>query len=82
MGEEQTRLQAGDTIFVPRAVNHAFNCVSEKPGKLMMTIQLAGNMENFFRKLANLLPENGAPDIGAIQKVYQEHDSAIVGPQV
>jgi uncharacterized cupin superfamily protein len=80
VGDEQTRLKPGDTMFVPRKVNHCFDCVSNEPGKLLVTIQPAANMEGFFRQLGKLLPEHGAPDMAAMQKLYQQHDSAIVGP--
>jgi quercetin dioxygenase-like cupin family protein len=80
VGDERTRLKPGDTIFVPRQVSHAFDCVSQHPGKLLVTIQPASNMEDFFRQLGKLLPENGAPDVAALNKLYQQHDSAILGP--
>lgn len=80
VGDEQTRLKPGDTMFVPRTVNHAFTCVSSKPGKLLVTVQPASNMEEFFRGVAKLLPATGAPDMAAMQKLYAAHDSSIVGP--
>ena len=85
VGDEQTRLNPGDTLFVPRRVNHAFGCVSKQPGKLLVTIQPASHMESFFREMGKLLPgvdspEHGAPDMGAIIKLYEQYDSAILGP--
>ncbi|MEP6735795.1 MAG: cupin domain-containing protein [Chryseolinea sp.] len=82
VGDEQSRLKPGDTMFVPRTVSHAFNCVSAQPGKLLVTIQPASNMEEFFRGVAKLLPLTGAPDLGAMQKLYAAYDSTIVGPPV
>lgn len=80
VGDEQTRLKPGDTMFVPRTAKHAFNCVSSQPGKLLVTVQPASNMESFFRGVAKLLPKEGAPDMDAMQKLYKEYDSVIVGP--
>ncbi|GAB3643593.1 cupin domain-containing protein [Spirosoma arcticum] len=80
VGDEKTRLKPGDTMFVPRTVNHTFDCVSSQPGKLLVTIQPASNMEEFFREVGKLLPETGAPDMAAMQKLYQAYDSTIVGP--
>ena len=80
VGEEQTRLKPGDTMFVPRNVNHTFDCVSSQPGKLLVTIQPASNIEDFFRELSKLLPKIGMPDMAAMQKLYQAYDSTIVGP--
>ena len=80
VGAEQTRLRAGDTILIPRNVPHAFDCVSAQPGKLLVTVQPASRMEDFFRQLGKLLPGTGTPHLAAIQKLYQAHDSTIVGP--
>ena len=80
VGDEQTRLKPGDTLFVPRTAKHAFNCVSSQPGKLLVTVQPASNMEEFFRGVAKLLPVEGTPDMAAMQKLYAAHDSVIVGP--
>ncbi|MBD2705359.1 cupin domain-containing protein [Spirosoma sp. BT702] len=82
VGDEQTRLKPGDTMFVPRKVNHGFDCVSSQPGKLLVTIQPASNMEEFFRQIGQVFAKPGPPDLEAIQKIYQSHDSAIVGPPV
>jgi mannose-6-phosphate isomerase-like protein (cupin superfamily) len=80
VGDEKTLLKPGDTMFVPRTVTHCFDCVSQQPGKLLVTIQPASNMEAFFREMGKLLPEQGAPDMAAIAKLYRHYDSAIVGP--
>ena len=80
VGAEQTRLHAGDTLLVPRHVPHAFDCVSAQPGKLLVAMQPAHRMEDFFRQLAQLLPGTGTLDLAAIEKLYQAHDSTIVGP--
>lgn len=69
-------------MYIPRDVRHAFDCVSEQPGKLLVVIQPARDMENFFRGVAELLAVPGAPDIAAMQKLYATHESAIVGPPV
>jgi len=81
VGADQTRLRPGDTLLIPRNVPHAFDCVSAQPGKLLVTMQPANHMDDFFRQLAQLLPGPGTPsDPEAIQKLYQAHDSTIVGP--
>ena len=81
VGSDQTRLRPGDTLLIPRNVPHAFDCVSAQPGKLLVTMQPANHMDDFFRQLAQLLPGPGTPsDPEAIQKLYQAHDSTIVGP--
>lgn len=71
VGDEKTHLKPGHTIFVPRRVSHAFDCVSSQPGKLLVTIQPAPNMDDFFRQLGKLLPENRSPDMPVMNELYQ-----------
>ncbi|MDB5239793.1 MAG: cupin [Spirosoma sp.] len=82
VGNEKTMLKPGDTMFVPRNVNHGFDCISNKPGKLLVTIQPASNMEEFFRQIAGAFSSTGVPNLAAMHKIYQAHDSAIIGPPV
>ena len=79
VGADQTRLRPGDTILIPRNVLNAFDCVSSQPGKLLVMMQPANHMDDFFRQLAQLLPGTGTLDLEAIQKRYQAHDSTIFG---
>lgn len=95
VGNETTHLKPGDTVFIPRNVSHAFDCVSSEPGKLLVTIQPASNMEDFFRQLGKILPRvdspgvdlpgvdspaTGAPDMAALNNLYAAYDSVILGP--
>lgn len=53
IGETQQRLQAGDTLFVPRGVPHAFAQLGER-GRLRYLYTPAGRMEDFFAALSQL----------------------------
>ena len=48
VGEQLYTARAGDTVFGPRGVPHAFSKTSEGNGRLLMTFQPAGKMEEFF----------------------------------
>lgn len=48
VGEETYNAKAGDTVFGPRGVPHAFAKLGETTGRLLMTFQPAGKMEEFF----------------------------------
>lgn len=48
VGEETYNAKAGDTVFGPRGIPHAFAKLGEGNGKLLMTFQPAGKMEEFF----------------------------------
>jgi len=76
VGDVKHNLKSGDTIFLPRAVPHAFAQLTEN-GKMFFLFQPSGKMEDFFRTIGNLTspptPEQGA-------KIFADHDMKIVGP--
>jgi mannose-6-phosphate isomerase-like protein (cupin superfamily) len=75
IGEAAFRLTAGDCIFGPRKVPHAFANISET-GKLMIVYQPAGTIEQFFldgSQLTNPTPADW-------QALYRKHGLEIVGP--
>jgi hypothetical protein len=45
------RLGAGESVFIPRKVAHAWACVNGSLGKIVDVYQPAGKMEKFFREL-------------------------------
>lgn len=51
VGDKRFRVGAGESVFLPRKVSHAWACVNEKPGKILNVYQPAGKMEQFFREL-------------------------------
>jgi quercetin dioxygenase-like cupin family protein len=76
VGGEKYSLNVGDSIFLPRKVPHAWTQVSEK-GKMMLTFQPAGKMEEFFVTMAALKNE---PTIEEIAKIFAENEMQVVGP--
>jgi mannose-6-phosphate isomerase-like protein (cupin superfamily) len=77
IGEDNFRLKAGDSIFAPRKVPHAFANVSDT-GKLMIVYQPAGTIERFFldgSRLANPSPAD-------MQQLFRANGMEIVGPQI
>jgi len=56
VGDETFTAKAGDTVFGPRNVPHAFAKVGEGEARLLMFFQPAGKMEEMFKKLARALP--------------------------
>jgi quercetin 2,3-dioxygenase len=76
VGDDKHTLKAGDTIFLPRAVPHAFAQLTEN-GKMFFLFQPSGKMEDYFRALSNITspptPEQGA-------KIFADHDMKVVGP--
>ncbi|MBK7029837.1 MAG: cupin domain-containing protein [Bacteroidales bacterium] len=76
VGEEIMSLSSGDCIFLPRNVPHAWTQVSEN-GKMTVTVQPAGKLENFFLTMATLDHE---PTDAEIKKIFSDHDMDVVGP--
>lgn len=76
VGEDKYQLSVGESIFLPRKVPHAWTQVSEK-GKMTMTFQPAGKMEEFFVAMSLLKDEPTQADIA---KIFAENDMEIVGP--
>jgi quercetin dioxygenase-like cupin family protein len=76
VGGEKYDLTTGDSIFLPRQVAHAWTQVSEK-GKMIVTMQPAGKLENFFVTMAALDHE---PAKEEISKIFADNDMQVVGP--
>lgn len=52
VGEETFTAKAGDSVFGPRRVPHAFAKINEGPARLLMAFQPAGKMENQFKEVS------------------------------
>ena len=76
VGDDKYSMMPGDTIFLPRNVQHAFIQISET-GKVIVSYMPAGKMEDFFRVTAAW---TSPPDQAEILKVFQDHDMKVVGP--
>jgi quercetin dioxygenase-like cupin family protein len=76
VGEDKYHLNIGDSIFLPRKVPHAWTQVSEK-GKMTVTFQPAGKMEEFFVTMAGLKEE---PTAAQIAQIFIDNDMQVVGP--
>lgn len=75
-GDEKFQLGSGDTVFLPRNIQHAFIQMSET-GKMIVSYLPAGKMEAFFKVTDSwTLP----PKPEEIAKIFEEHDMKVVGP--
>jgi quercetin dioxygenase-like cupin family protein len=69
-------MKSGNTIFLPRNVQHAFAQLTER-GKVIVSYMPAGKMEDFFRATdAWTSPHTMAE----IEKVFADHEMKVVGP--
>ncbi len=76
VGEEKFNLLQGDSIFLPRKVPHAWTQKSEN-GKMTVTVQPAGKLEDFFVTMAALDHE---PSKEEIKKIFADNDMDVIGP--
>ncbi len=76
VGDNLFDMKSGDTIFLPRNVPHAWTQASEK-GKMLVTFQPAGKLEEFFFTMANLDHE---PKPDELKKIFEASDMKLVGP--
>lgn len=76
VGDEKYRMKSGDTIFLPRNVQHAFLQLTEK-GKMIVSYLPAGKMEAFFKVTDKW---SSPPSREEIAKVFADHDMKVVGP--
>ncbi|MBO9659289.1 MAG: cupin domain-containing protein [Chitinophagaceae bacterium] len=76
VGDELFDLAAGESIFLPRAIPHAWTQVAEK-GRMMVILQPAGKLEDFFVTMAAL---KGEPDQATIKRIFAENEMEVVGP--
>ncbi len=75
VGYVKYSLKIGDTIFLPRNVQHAFIQLTEK-GKMIVSYLPAGKMEDFFRVTDGW---NSPPSKEEIAKVFEDHGMKVVG---
>ena len=76
VGEEKYSMKTGDTIFLPRNIQHAFIQLTET-GKMIVSYLPAGKMEAFFEKTDKW---TSPPTKEEIEKVFADHDMKITGP--
>ena len=76
VGNDKFRLKKGESIFLPRQVPHSWVQLSEQ-GKMTVTLQPAGKLENFFVTMAALEKE---PSQAEMIKIFSDNEMKVVGP--
>lgn len=79
VGEETFKAKAGDTVFGPRQVPHAFAKLGEGEAKLLMFFQPAGKMEKMFKDISEGASKNITTDEDK-DKFFHEYGLKRVGP--
>lgn len=76
VGEERFTLGAGETIFLPRQVPHAW-IQDSTTGKMLVILQPAGKLEDFFVSMAGLDHE---PTAEEVKRLFAQNEMQVVGP--
>jgi quercetin dioxygenase-like cupin family protein len=73
--------QAGSTVHVPGGAPHGFRNVGDTAGKVLLTLEPAGNMEVFFEEVgipvedkANPPAPSDPPDMEVLMKAFAKHN--------
>lgn len=78
VGDETFELGAGDSIFMPRNVPHAWIVLSDK-AKMHILVQPAGKLENFFVTVAGL-DHTVKHTADELKKISADNGMIVVGP--
>ncbi len=76
VGDDRHVVAAGDTIFLPRGVPHAFVQISDR-ARTLVAYQPAGQMEAFFETTAAW---TSPPTQDQVRAVFRAHGMEVVGP--
>ena len=84
-GRTEHRVAAGESIFLPRSVSHAFRVEAE--GTRLLEINTPGGFEGFHIDAGepateDRLPDPAPPDIEKLMRVGAEYGCAVIGPPV
>jgi mannose-6-phosphate isomerase-like protein (cupin superfamily) len=78
VGDQTFTAKAGDSIFGPRMVPHAFAKTNDGPSKLLMMFQPAGKMEEHFKAVSQGIYANMTKE--EKDKFQQGNGFKVVGP--
>lgn len=78
VGDETFYLKEGDTLLRPRRIPHAFALTSEGEGRLLLTYQPAGSMEEFFKEARTMIN----PTEEQSKELFEKHDMELLGSPI
>ena len=77
VGNEKFLLRPGDTLFAPRMIPHVWAYVGDNPGTLLLAIQPAGSLEEFFMKSCAM---THPPTPQEAEQLFAAHGMKVIGP--
>lgn len=76
VGDKQFTAKAGDEIYFPKHIPHAFQNTGSKAGKTLWTVIPGGNFEDFFEELAAL--PAGEPNLQVVAQVFSKYGMEVL----
>jgi Predicted transcriptional regulators len=82
VGDKRLHLARGESVFLPRAVPHAWASRSGAPVTVLNAYQPAGRMEHFFREVGQFTdpPIHEAMSREEMHRLFDAHGMKLVGP--
>lgn len=77
VGDERFTLRPGDSLYAPRAIPHAWACVSDEPGTLLTTVSPAGTFEAFIMEATR---HATLPSREKIAEAFERNGMTVLGP--
>lgn len=77
VGDEKFVLGPGDSLFAPRKIPHVWAYIGDKPGTLLLAVQPAASLEEFFMKSCNMTQP---PSPQEAEQLFAAHGMKVVGP--
>lgn len=77
VGDEKFILGPGDSLFAPRMIPHVWAYTGNKPGTLLLAVQPAGTLEEFFMKSCRMAQPPTPEEAG---ELFAAHGMKVVGP--
>lgn len=77
IGDDRYELKAGDSLFAPRGIPHAWACAGDAPGTLMTMVSPAGTFEEFIMETTRC---RTVPPPEEVAEALAAHGMTLVGP--
>ncbi len=79
VGGERYQLTAGMSLLAPRQVPHRWTATHQSDGRLLILVQPADRLEDFFERLAQLSPEQ-QDDMAVMNGLFADCGMELLGP--
>lgn len=77
VGDEKFLLRPGDSLFAPRMLPHVWAYTGNEPGTLLLAVQPAGSLEEFFAKSCSMA---NPPTAQEAEQLFAAHGMKVTGP--